>query len=291
MCGARVCRNRLMQVIFCWLLGLQLAVAADEQGLLFKFQRKGEPPSYLFGTIHSEDPRVLDLPDPVEDALARSTTLVLEIPMESPPATDSSRLMRLPSGQRLSDLIEPGLYRRLREAVSSMGMAESELQQFRPWALALLLSLPAPRTGEFLDLRLSHLAQQQGKRLEALESPDEQLLLFERLPLSDQRILLQQALNNIDMLPTQTLQLVDAWLRRDLGRLQELSLQEVGDLRLDRWFKEQIVDRRNCKMVQRLIPMTARGPLLVAVGALHLPGEQGMLKLLRDAGYRVARRY
>ena len=56
-------------------------------------------------------------------------------------------------------------------------------------------------------------------------------------------------------------------------------------------FTEQLIDDRNDHMVERMLPRLAEGKAFIAVGALHLPGERGILKQLEDQGYRVTRVY
>ena len=52
-------------------------------------------------------------------------------------------------------------------------------------------------------------------------------------------------------------------------------------------FQEALIDKRNDTMTERALPVLEKGPTFIAVGALHLPGETGLVKQLRDAGYTV----
>lgn len=262
-----------------------------ERGLLFEIQKPGEEPSYLLGTIHSEDPRVLKLPEVITRALQQSQDLVLEIPLDLGEVLQVQLMMLLPPEQSLSELLRPELYRRLLPVAASIGLNEQMLQRYQPWALAMLLSMPPPRTGQFLDLVLYQAAVEMGKPVGSLERAEEQLQLFSGLASSQQERLLEEALNNYPELPLQTEELTEAWLSRDLERLQDLSRESLGDPELDRWFRLQVVERRNLRMAERLQAMTRGGSRFIAVGALHLPGARGLLQQLREAGYRVERRY
>jgi uncharacterized protein YbaP (TraB family) len=83
--------------------------------------------------------------------------------------------------------------------------------------------------------------------------------------------------------------MLNAYLTRDLAGLVEINeaYQKLGDQELARMFQERLIDSRNQRMVERLHPMLEEGGLFIGVGALHLPGETGILNLLDNAGYRV----
>jgi uncharacterized protein YbaP (TraB family) len=61
----------------------------------------------------------------------------------------------------------------------------------------------------------------------------------------------------------------------------------TGDQRLAREFQRRLILDRNHRMAERMEPWLKQGGAFVAVGALHLPGEQGLISLLRQQGYSV----
>ena len=218
-----------------------LAEAGFSEGLLFRIQGSDGTASYLFGTIHSEDPRVTKLPQQVAKRL---------------------------------------------------GLPESVLNRYKPWAVAVLFSLPPADSGQFLDLLLYQAASARAKKIVGLETVDEQLGTFDGLSMTDQIALLEDAIENIEQLPKLLEALVSTYLRRDLRGLAELSLENFqGDSEIIGRFQEAAIFSRNRRMVDRLTPYIERGGVFAAVGALHLPGEQGMLNLLQQRGYPVEKRY
>lgn len=292
-------RARFSRWLALWMVPLiwSMAVAADglpfSRGVLFQVEREGVPVSYLFGTIHSEEKRVLALPGPVEQAFIASSRLYVEVDMEPANLFASVAGMMLDDGRKISDILEPSLYQRTVGAAAKRGLPEVALRHYKPWALAMLLSLPPAETGEFLDLVLYQRARAMNKQVSGLETIDEQLGLFDALSEDDQIALLQDALNNLDQLPTIFQALLDRYLDRDLAGLVEINQQLVDRDKsgfADR-FQVKLVDERNQRMVERLAGPLAEGGAFVAVGALHLPGERGMLRLLEQRGYRVVRKY
>jgi uncharacterized protein len=278
------------------LLWLSLAAAADAQsqrGLLFEVEGPRGIPSYLFGTIHSEDPRVVALPKPVQDAFDRASVLAMEVIPDQAAIGRSVNAMMFHDGRRLKDVIGASLYAKTVAALKTRGLPDAAIQDFKPWAIITLLSLPRSETGQFLDLRLYQDAMAQGKPVLGLETMDEQLSIFEHLSERDQVALLRETLAVRDEMPDVFERLIRAYLSRDLDELLRLSERYLqgGDSALAERFRAAALDRRNRRMAERLIPLVRRGGYFVAVGALHLPGKGGLLERLMGSGFRVRALY
>lgn len=289
---------------FCSLLMLLMVFAAwmapacgDElpfgQGVLFQIEKDGESAGYLFGTIHSEDQRVLALPEPVERAFIESPRLYVEVDMDAANMLASVAGMLLDDGRVITDLLEPSLYQQTVRAAAQRGLPEVALRHYKPWALAMLLSLPPAETGRFLDLVLYQRARTLNKEVSGLETIREQMDLFDTLSEDEQINLLRDALNNLDQLPTIFQALLERYLKQDLQGLVEINQQllDSSASELADRFQVKAVDERNQRMVERLVAPLAQGGAFIAVGALHLPGEQGMLRMLERRGYRIVRKY
>lgn len=283
----------LLMVSTAWIMPAYSDELPFSQGVLFQIEKDGVSAGYLFGTIHSEDQRVLALPEPVERAFIESPRLYVEVDMDAATMLASVAGMLLDDGREITDLLEPSLYQRTVRAAAQLGLPEVALRHYKPWALAVLLSLPPTETGRFLDLVLYQRARTLNKEVAGLETIREQMDLFDTLSKDEQINLLRDALNNLDQLPTIFQALLDRYLKRDLQGLVEINQQllDSSASELADRFQVKAVDERNHRMVERLITPLAQGGAFVAVGALHLPGEQGMLRLLERRGYRVVRKY
>ena len=149
--------------------------------------------------------------------------------------------------------------------------------------------MPAPVTGVVLDVVLFQRAQQAGKRLYGLETIAEQLEVFEGLSLDDQVALLKDAVEQFSGIDAMNAELLAAYRRQDLATM--LAINETamasGDQRLAREFQRRLIVNRNHRMAERMEPYLKQGKAFVAVGALHLPGEQGLIRLLEQRGYSV----
>ena len=102
--------------------------------------------------------------------------------------------------------------------------------------------------------------------------------------------LLDQALAEFEQVNAAHEQMVDAYLENNLVSLQALSdeqLEGVSDEAAD-YFIESGIHARNQRMLESLLPHLENNRVFVAVGALHLPGEQGLLNLLRQQGFELS---
>lgn len=138
-------------------------------------------------------------------------------------------------------------------------------------------------------------AKEMNKPVTELESIDEQLALFDSMPLKNQLAFIDEVLLQIEkeMLAQDTQALVVAWLAGDAAALERLS-QKSLDLspRTGHWMKQKLFAERNHRMAQRIEQLVADGQSpFVAVGALHLVGPDGLPALLTKRGYRIFNRY
>jgi len=286
-----------------WQFGLLLAgllaalsVAAAERfgsGLLWKLELAGTPASYLFGTMHSDDPRVLELPLPVRQAFDQAQGLVLELELDAGSIAFLSSSLLLGDGKSLATMIDGDLYRRTVTAMAEQGLPETMVARMKPWAVAVTLMTPPVQSGVVLDQLLYQQAVAAGKTVQGLETVAEQVGLFDSLSEQEQIGLLR---DTVDHLPEITQMLEDiqaAWLAGDLQRLVELNeaAMQDADPSLARQLNERVIVERNHRMAERMQAALRLGNRFIAVGALHLPGEQGLLMLLSGRGYRVTRIY
>lgn len=276
-------------ILLLFLLVAKTAQAESENALLWRIETKQGEVSHLFGTIHSEDPRVLELPEQVRKAFESARTLVLEMDLGRENAAEMGRAMMLPAGKDLHSLIGTDLYRQSVIAMDGRGYSEAVVNRLQPWAIVLTLNMPQAETGLFLDHVLYLRALEQGMTVVGLEQMDEQLSVFTSLSLGEQLSLLRDTLREHDKFPQLFEQLLKAYLERDLQALAELGEQSMqgSDAALQQRFIESLVDERNQRMVRRLLPLLEKGGMFIAVGALHLPGENGLLALLRQQGLRL----
>jgi uncharacterized protein YbaP (TraB family) len=264
--------------------------AAEEQGILWRIDGAAAQPSYLLGTIHSDDARITTLPVTIANIFQQADSFSGEIDMDLPNLMQASQATLLPEGESLQQLLDSTLYQQTVQLLAAYGMPELVVQRMKPWAAAATLSLPRPQTGLFLDMLLYTQAAAQGKRVYGLETVSEQVGAMESMPRDLQIIMLRDAVAQHDQLDQIIEALINAYLQRDLTALESISdkAMQQGDARVAQLFTSQVVVNRNRRMLERMQPRLGEGNAFIAVGALHLPGKDGLLTLLRNKGYRVS---
>ncbi len=261
----------------------------QQTGLLWKIEKPGSRPSFLLGTIHSDDSRVIKPPEIVLQKLRLADSFVAELKMDAFSSQEASQLMFLPAGQKLESLIGTQRYLKCVSLLSEYHIPESTVQRMKPWAVMVTLSMPKSRTGVVLDHRLYLEAELHGKKTYGLETNREQVALFESFSLQDQIIMLDDAIKEYARLPALFDELVRYYLERDLTGLEKISEKYMlqGNSFIANNFKQKALLDRNYRMVRRMKPRLMEGNSFIAVGALHLPGDEGILRLLEREGYRV----
>ncbi len=279
------------------LLSLPAVAAAAgpyDTGLLWRLEKAGSPPAFLFGTVHVDDPRVTRLPEAVARRFDAAGEFTMEVIFDPAMLKVLAGRMLYTDGRDLPQVAGAELFGKTLAAAGDLGLPPEVLRLFRPWAAAMLLITPQPQHGDVLDIALMKRAQAQGKPVHQLETAEEQIALFENLPERDQLMLLRHTVDNLETARRGVREVVDAWLARDLAALARISVRDdSGDPEMRRFserFRADLIDRRNLRMVERMQPRLAAGGF-IAVGALHLHGPQGVLARLAALGYAVIREY
>lgn len=265
------------------------ALAGDGPGLFWALSGPEGRSGYLLGTIHSEDPRVLEFSEAFSAALAGSRVFAMELVPDLATLARLARYMHLPEGQDLRAIAGEQRFRGVAAALARYGVPEAQVARMKPWAAMLTLSVPPPETGLFMDYALSLRAEGLGLEVRGLETLDEQLSFLENLAPAQQLELLDHAVRHFDEVDAVHTSMVDAYLHNDLARLEALTEAQMETLNpaTRAYFMEQGIDARNRRMLRSALPLLERGPAFIAVGALHLPGAEGLLALLRAAGYEA----
>ena len=271
---------------------LSIVIAADEiqqadRALFWEIQKDSQPSGYLLGTIHSEDPRVLDFSENLLDRLSTSQVFAMELVPDMSTLERLTGYMHYPPGKSLESVIGIERYRALEVALSTYRVPAEFISSMKPWAAMMTLSTPPPETGFFMDLSLSLRATGSGLEVVGLETLEQQLSFLEDMPIPMQMTLLDQAIAESGMVAAVHKQMVNAYLENNLVSLQALSDEQfkiVGESASD-YFIESGIHARNHRMAESLLHLFENKMVFVAVGALHLPGEEGLLNILRQHGY------
>lgn len=284
----------------------EAATTPNGDSLFWRVDKAGAEPSWLYGTMHVADPRVLEMSPAARDAYDQAGTVVVEAKeitnLEQAMAgiMGDPSLTMMPGDKKLSDYLDKDELAQLEAVLEDRGLPLLFVQRMKPWLVFSILSVPdcemsrRSKGSQFLDLKLATDAIDQGKQLRGLESIEEQLAILSGLPLETQAALLADTAamgaTLDDVFETMTRLYLDGDLTLFMPLIKSAAIgSEAGDDKENAYaeFEQDLIDTRNHTMAERVQPMLDAGSAFVAVGALHLPGEQGLVQLLRDAGYTV----
>ncbi|HEX2113338.1 MAG TPA: TraB/GumN family protein [Alphaproteobacteria bacterium] len=282
------------------LLPQQLAAESlrNGQGVLWQVARGGKPVAHVFGTIHLADPEIIALPAPVAAAFQAASSLSVEAILDDAASRTLAQAMALPAERNLQDLVPADVFHRAAAAAQPYGLQPVHLNRLKPWALALLITVTPDEIvrrsagRQALDVWLTQQARAAGKTVRGLETMEEQIAVFDSLPEAEQAAFLSGAAIDIAQKQQLMAEMKEAYLRRDIAGVRQAA--QKGTTERDRAAADKLehamIDERNRRMVERM-QASFDGSAFVAVGALHLPGENGVLALLERAGYSVTRVY
>lgn len=266
-----------------------------KKGLLFAAVKCGEKPAYIFGTIHSDRADIEEMLEPVYKTISKIDQLNLELKTNPLQALEVMNVMFYPfnSARSLKNTIGEKLYLKLNYLVREHRPELNELtySRMKPWAVSMLLQVPPPSgDGVAVDLRLEQLALRLGKQVEGLETTQEQLKIFSDLSEADQTEFLRLTIENYDKAEKINDKLFKLYKNKDLKgmeKLSKVSFNLMKDLKFGKELADKLLKNRNETMVESALPAMKQKKTLTAVGALHLPGKDGILKLLEDEGYFI----
>ena len=285
------------------LLGIAAPLAADAEprfarGLLWKVGKAGVKPSYVFGTLHAADVRLSPLPPPVDRAFAHAKSLTLEFI-----ADDYGRQRFLEAAmfldrQTLEEKIGREDFERVVERLAPLELKRELVARLKPWGV--LLNLRNARTESdaattTIDGLLYDRARARRVPLHQMEGIEEQVYVFDDFPMESQVALLKHSLAHYEELSAMSEQTLQAYLARDLAalwRVQEQFMARYPEIAPhNAGFVKRILHDRNVVMAFRMQRQLRKGEAFVALGALHLYGEKGVLALLAEDGWTVTRVY
>ncbi len=281
------------------LVAFFFGVSASSQ-IFYKIEGKDlKAPSYIFGTHHLAPLSIIDSIPGCRDAYNSSKQVVGEIDMtieQMQLAMKMQPYMMAPQDSTLSKVISAKDFERINEEFKKWapmpGMDLKMLDMMKPMVVTSMVSvqmvrdkLPGFNPTEQLDTYFQLQGKQTGKNIVGLETPEYQAgILYGTEPISKQAKDLIELLDNPEEGIVNSEKLNKAYLAQDLEALLELAKSEDKE---STPFMEILINKRNADWLTKLPAMMAETPAFIAVGALHLPGKNGVLEGLRKAGYKV----
>lgn len=286
------------------------AARADDlvngDGLLWRIEKPGVAPSYLFGTIHSTDESALEIAHRAAQSINGAKIVATELggpidTIERANITAATLAKALDRDHGTFEGVAAGDRAQIEKLIAGLGYPKEFAHHLKPWFLAILTAIPlceAEREAQGLpevDQFLAQTAKDLGVKVIGLETPEEQLDAIAGLRPEIATALLTLAAQdpglNDDLYatmlrlyresrPAEILPIADA-----LGGISEAERAAQDE------FMRDLLQSRNATMAARAAPLLASGGAFIAVGALHLAGKTGLIERFRAEGYTVTKEW
>lgn len=277
------------------LFASQLKAQHDKPGIFYSVSGNGlKDTSYLFGTYHLVKSSYLDELPAVKEAFKQAKGVIVEIVVDSSEmqAVQDIGIMK---DKTLSDLIDKSFRDTLdTELKGSIGVGLEQLNQLKPMNVTLTLSivhmmknnreLLGKYTGLPLDAFFAGTGKQMSKTVSPLETITEQMnLLFNSSSIDEQVKALKMFIRNKTEMARLGDDLVKNWFDHDLAAMNDIydkTLQVSGE-------DDKLIKERNMNWLKVLPGLLQKESQFIAVGALHLGGQYGLVEQLKQKGYTV----
>ena len=255
---------------------------------------RGEDYIYIGGTIHLLAATDYPLPNAFAVAYADADKLLFETDLQKlqAPSFGQSLLaaMAYGDGKTLKTELSKSTFKSLEDYLNERDLSISSFLAFKPpMVLMTITLLELSRLGlggVGVDAFYHAKAMQSGKRVGYLETVAQQLDFISNMGRGRDNELVQYSLQDIKVLPIIMRQLKDAWRLGDISQLETIAIKDLQH-NFPQIYKNILVDRNLAWMPKLESMFSTKEIAFIMVGALHLAGEDGLLKQFKNKGYSV----
>lgn len=289
------------------LVALMSLMGGVNAQLLYKISENGlEKPSYIVGTYHLAPGNFADSIPGLKDAFASCKQIYGELDMQDALSNENrdkiEKAQILPEGTTLSSLLTKEQMDRvnalMRETIGAdmtNPMLAAQFDKMTPMALSTTLTVfafikksPNFNPMNLLDSHLQLLAQKQGMVIKGLETVDFQVEVLYGSSLEKQVEELMCVVDNFDDVVEMAEFVTAAYFSQDLDQLLDVTNEEgEGPCASSPESNDNLIYNRNANWVKAMPDIMRQAPTFFAVGAAHLCGDRGVLRLLEQAGYKI----
>ena len=263
---------------------------------LYKVEKNGTS-SYLFGTVHVGDASMKGLPEKVTKAIDQSEQVVVEVDISKlTPLQMQQRsmpFMMLKDGKTLQTELSKQNYSKLKDYFSKKSIDIAMFKGLKPWAVMVTMMQIEFQNAGFsdqtgIDKQVLAYAKKQNITIGELETLEQQLQMFDGMALLSNEMI-EETFEQLADINTYFIKLVNAWKNGDMDTLTEYYNMSFDESNYGEISEQVMLVNRNDKWVEQLVPRLTKEKLFIAVGALHLPEQHGLIKQLKDKGFSVTR--
>jgi uncharacterized protein YbaP (TraB family) len=269
-------------------------LSQSPKSFLWKIQSKTST-VYVLGSLHLAKKEIYPLSQKIENAFDQSDFLVVEANVNDIKKIDIQKLMEsafYPANDALEKHVSPETFEWVKKETEGLGIPLELLDKQKPWFLAMtLVSLESIKLGLDPNLGIDKyfLSKAEGKKkILELESLDYQIRLLSGFSEKDQELFLIYTLRDLNVMEQEVGRLIQAWVSGDAQAVESILARSVSEDKRLSAILEKLIFERNRRMVAKIEDfLRTKETYFVIVGAGHLVGNQGILKLLGGKGYLI----
>ncbi len=260
----------------------------NNNSLLWKISGNGlSKPSYLFGTIHITCDAALS--DKVKKALDNTEQLCLELDMDD--ANMQAQMMQgmmMKDGVTMKSLAPADDFKIVDDFLKAqLGYSAEMLTTLKPFMVsAMLYPKMLPCEAQSVETELMKIGKAQNEEVIGLETIAEQMNVFDAISYQDQMDeLVKTAKSNLKRDIAEINDMLALYKTEDIEAIYDFT-QKSENVMTSK-YTDVMLNDRNKNWISRIDKIAKEKPTFFGVGAAHLGGEQGVVKLLRKAGYTI----
>ncbi len=274
--------------LLCFILTLiSLSGESQNNSLLWEITSDSlKAPSYLFGTMHVKDKRAFQFHDSLLIKLRSCKTFAGELVLDKNAAKEMSSDILLPQGKELKTLLTKEEYKKVKKFCNkNIGAMSLLINKIKPIFTSALISesMLESQMPKALDEYLQEKAKDYNLIIKGLETMQEQMSVLNKLSLEDQAKMLVEQVENAKEEKKELQRLADVYASQNLDSIY--SFIQAPEMQGE--FGDAMIKDRNVIMANRLEKLIRSETVFCAIGAAHLPGDNGVLSLLKKKGYKL----
>lgn len=286
-------KTRLLALRGLWVVALLFAFtlntsAQAAKSRLWEISGNGlEQPSYLYGTIHIICPDDFIISDGLKAAFEAAEQVALELDMDNPEEMQGIQVaMMAPGGVDYKGQMSEENYNKLDALIKGkMGVGMDMMKGMKPFGLLSVMYLTILDCAQPASYELSfvEMAAAQNKELVGLETGASQMAIFDNIPEKEQIEWIVDMMDEKEDSKGEFAKMVSDYKAQDLEALFA-SMAESPEYAK---YEDELLNNRNEDWIPKIGKLTKDKSTFIAVGAMHLAGDNGVIELLKEAGYTV----
>ena len=280
-------KKQILSIFTIFFLLITIVNAQESNSLLWKVEGDKIQTSYIFGTIHMLPQKDFLMPQKVKDAFENTDEIYLELDMDSPEMMqEMMKEMMIEKDDQLSNHVDSTEYKLLDTYLKeNAGMGFAQFNKFKPLFMSstIINSLMGKQIASY-ELNFVGMAKEAEKELKGLETVADQMSVFDSISYEKQLDDLVEMLEDLEETKSLYANMVSTYKSENIDSLFNFTLSYFDN---DQKMIDGLLLNRNKNWVKKIPEISKYKKIFYAVGAGHLGGDNGVIQLLKNEGFKV----